>query len=167
MTPIRLFSVVSAAALMLVACAGASGTGTRADEGSTTTVAGISDGVHVAPSELGDILVGPDGGSLYVFTADSEGASACTGSCADSWPPLSADVGLASDLDQSIFTSITRDDGTDQLAVNGMPLYYYAADSGPGDTSGYGLNDAWFVVDPFGTKIQGGAEETDDSIIDY
>lgn len=166
MRRIRLLSAMTAATLVLAAC-GSPGSAAQTDDGSNPTEGEDSRIVHVASSDHGDILVGPDGDSLYVFTADSDGASACNGGCADSWPPLPAEVGLAAELDESIFTSITRDDGTGQLAVNGMPLYYYAADSGPGDTSGHGLNDSWFVVDPSGTKIRSAAEETDDFIVDY
>ncbi len=167
MKRLRLLAIVSVSALVLATCgASPNGVAQTEDDSSTTTV-DASPGVHVAASEHGDILVGPDGSTLYVFTADVDGASACDGACAEAWPPLAADVGLAADLDQSIFASITREDGTEQMSVNGMPLYYYAADSAPGDTSGHGLNDAWFVVDPNGIMIRSGAEETNDSIIDY
>lgn len=167
MTRIRSLLVFTAGTFLLAACGGVSGGAAPTDDGATTTEAGELAGVHVAPSDHGDILVGPDGKSLYVFTSDSDGVIACTGQCAESWPPLSADVGLDPDLDPAMFSSISREDGAEQLTVRGMPLYYYAGDSGPGDTLGQGLNDAWWVVDPSGAKIQAGAEETDDSIIDY
>lgn len=167
MTRSRLLVLVSAVALTLTAC-GSPGTAAQTEDSSpTSTTDGASEGVHIGASEHGDILVGPDGNSLYVFTADSEGVSACTGACLESWPALSADAGVAPDLDQTMFGSITRDDGQEQMTVNGMPLYYYAADSGPGDTAGQGLNDSWFVVDPSGVKVSVEAADTDDTVIDY
>lgn len=167
MTRIRLVSLVATVSVLLTACGGGPDTSQQSDGPSTPATTGESGDVHVASSEHGDILVGPDGSSLYVFTADSDGSSACTEACAETWPPVKADIGILSDLDQSMFSSITREDGTDQLTVNGMPLYFYAVDSGPGDTSGQGLNDAWFVVSPSGTKIESSAPGTDDSIVDY
>ena len=166
MTGNRLFLMVSVLALTLAAC-GDPGTASQTEDNSPATTAGGSGGVHIAPSEHGDILVGPEGNSLYVFTEDAEGVSACTGACLESWPALAADAGLSSEMDQTMFGSITRDDGLEQMTVNGMPLYYYAADSGPGDTAGHGLNDSWFVVDPSGVKVAGESANTDDTIIDY
>lgn len=164
MTRVRLFAMASAVALLLAACTSPSQGSDESASGATTA---RSSGVHIGPSEHGDILVGPDGGTLYIFTADVDDSSSCTGECAETWPAVDAAVGVTADLDQSIFSSITREDGIEQLTVKGMPLYYYAADSGPGDTAGQGLNDAWFVVSPSGVKIPSEASSTDDSIIDY
>lgn len=129
------------------------------------------EGVHVSESELGEILVGPEGFTLYVFTNDSEGESVCYDQCAQTWPPVPADTLIGSDLDASLFGSATRDDGTEQLTVNGMPLYWYQADLEPGDVNGQGFSDVWFVVDVSGSMVQsaeGGSEDTtDDSVIDY
>lgn len=130
-------------------------------EGATTTAAETMDGVHVADTDLGSILVDPDGFTLYIFTADSEGESTCYDACADLWPPVSADTPISSELDESIFGSVTRDDGTEQLAVNGMPLYLYTPDENPGDTTGQGFNDVWFVVDTDGNMIEAAATSTD------
>ena len=33
-----------------------------------------------------------------------------------------------------------------QLAINGSPLYYYAADTKAGDTTGQGVGGKWFVA---------------------
>ena len=167
MTRNLLLVLVSAVALTLAAC-GAPGSGAQTEENPPTSATDdASGGVHIAPSEHGDILVGPNGNSLYVFTADAEGVSACTGACLESWPALPADAGLAPDLDQTIFGTITRDDGLEQMTVNGKPLYFYASDTGPGDTAGQGLNDSWFVVDPSGVEVRVEPADTDDSIIDY
>ncbi len=37
-----------------------------------------------------------------------------------------------------------------QVAINGMPLYYYKADSAAGDTTGQGVGGKWFVASPSG-----------------
>jgi len=74
------------------------------------------------------------------------GKSNCNGQCAANWPPLKADgIGQASG-DWSI---ITRDDGTKQWAYEGKPLYTWAKDQKPGDTTGNGVNNnAWHVANP-------------------
>ena len=35
-----------------------------------------------------------------------------------------------------------------QVAYNGKPLYYYAADSKAGDTTGQGVGGKWYRGDP-------------------
>lgn len=132
-------------------------TSSPADDGATTSVAAGTDGVHAADSDLGSILVDPDGLTLYVFTQDGEGESACYDQCAQTWPPVSADTAISSDLDMAMFGSIERTDGTSQLTVNGMPLYLFASDGAPGDVNGQGVNDIWFVVDADGNMLDAGA----------
>lgn len=133
----------------------------------TTSAAQEMAGVHVGDSELGNILVGPDGLTLYIFTADTDGTSTCHDACAELWPPVPADVAVSSDLDQSMFGTTTRDDGSEQLTANGMPLYWYTPDTAPGDTTGQGFNDVWFVVDPAGEMIGAAAQEDENPVIDY
>ncbi|CAN5843292.1 SCO0930 family lipoprotein [soil metagenome] len=44
--------------------------------------------VQTAESDLGTILVGADGMTLYAFLPDDASAATCEGECADNWPPL-------------------------------------------------------------------------------
>ena len=37
-----------------------------------------------------------------------------------------------------------------QVAINGLPLYYYADDTKAGDTTGQGVGGKWFVASPTG-----------------
>jgi predicted lipoprotein with Yx(FWY)xxD motif len=57
-------------------------------------------------------------------------------------------------LDASDFTTITRDDGTKQIAFYGQPLYYFAADAAAGDVKGQGLNEKWYVIGADGKAIK-------------
>jgi predicted lipoprotein with Yx(FWY)xxD motif len=143
-------------------------TTTSTETPTTTAAEEMMDGVHAADSALGTILVDGEGFTVYAFTVDGEGESACYDACAQMWPPLRADTQFASDLDASLFGSITRTDGGDQLTANGHPLYRYAPDASPGDTTGQGINDVWFVVDPGGNLIgPPEAADSEDIIIDY
>lgn len=141
-------------------------TGTTAADGATSTSgAEAMDGVHVAETDLGPILVNPDGFTMYIFTPDTEGVSTCYDDCAATWPPVPGDTPISSDLDSSMFGTAPRDDGSEQLTVNGMPLYLFAPDTSPGDTNGQGANDVWFVVDDAGEMIEASADDA--ALVDY
>lgn len=111
----------------------------------------------------GNILVGPDGMTLYMFDQDTEGEgmSACYEGCAETWPPLTVDAtptagnGVTAEL-----TTFEREDGSMQVAAAGWPLYYFAPDQEPGDANGQGANDVWWVLAPDGTPIRVEQETT-------
>lgn len=147
--------------------AGDSGATTTAPQEATTTAPGMDDAVHVGETGLGSILVDPDGFTLYVFDADTDGVSTCYDACASNWPAVPADTPVSSDLDQSIFSSAARTDGSEQLTVNGMPLYLFAPDSAPGDTNGQGLNGVWWVVDRDGNEVTATSSNAGAVAIDY
>ena len=111
--------------------------------------------VNIAESEeFGTMLVEASGRSLYLFTNDERNKSNCAGGCALAWPPLLTvgDPAAGEGVNADRLGSITRDDGSTQVAYNGWPLYYFAPDEKPGDTKGqYGT---WFVVSAFGGPIQ-------------
>jgi predicted lipoprotein with Yx(FWY)xxD motif len=98
-------------------------------------------------------LTGADGKTLYIFTKDTKdsGKSVCNGDCATNWPPLLADTTDAVKADSGVtgkLAIITRDDGGKQVSYNGMPLYYFAADTAAGDVKGQGVGGVWFVANP-------------------
>ena len=106
-------------------------------------------------SDLGDILVDGKGMTLYMFTADTGGTSACTGDCLASWPALAGESATpGTGLDTKDFTSITRDDGSKQVAFFGMPLYTFAGDKAAGDVAGQGVGDKWYVLKADGTVVK-------------
>ena len=109
--------------------------------------------VRIAASEHGDILVDADGNSLYLFTPDAQGESTCYDQCETAWPPLVDEVSAGDGVDPDLLSSTTRTDGSVQITYNGWPLYYFAADSAPGDTNGQGVNGVWFVVTPEGDAV--------------
>lgn len=137
-------------------------TTTTAGEDTGTTEAEMTDGIHASDTDLGSILVDAEGFTLYIFTNDTGGESTCYDACADTWPPVPGDVTVSPDLDASIFGTTTREDGSEQLTVNGMPLYLYAPDAAPGDTTGQGVGGVWFVVDDTGEVIEASAGQAVD-----
>ncbi|WP_341893959.1 hypothetical protein [Ferrovibrio terrae] len=96
---------------------------------------------------LGSVLVDAKRMTLYTFDRDTmPGKSVCNGPCATNWPPL---VATAGDMAKGDWSVITRDDGSKQWAYKGKPLYGWAKDTKPGDTTGDGfLNGAWHVAKP-------------------
>ncbi len=94
----------------------------------------------------GGILTNNDGMSLYTFDRDSAGKSACNGPCAANWPPLLAQ---ASDKAAGDYSIIAREDGKQQWAYKGKPLYTWVKDQKPGDKTGDGFNNnVWHVAKP-------------------
>lgn len=97
--------------------------------------------------ELGDILTGPNGMTLYTFANDREpGKSACNGPCAQNWPPFVPEA--SAPAPEPPLSVIARDDGSKQYAYKGKPLYYWKNDAKPGDTTGHKVRDVWFVAQP-------------------
>jgi predicted lipoprotein with Yx(FWY)xxD motif len=96
---------------------------------------------------LGKVLAGPNGMTLYTFANDkSPGKSACTGTCAENWPPFKAEANAPAP--KAPLSVITRDDGSKQYAWKGKPLYYWKNDKKPGDATGHKVRDIWFVAQP-------------------
>jgi len=45
-------------------------------------------------------------------------------------------------------------DGKKQVTVNGMPVYLWEKDKAPGDITGQGVGNVWYLVAPDGTMIK-------------
>jgi predicted lipoprotein with Yx(FWY)xxD motif len=106
----------------------------------------------------GKFLVGSTGRSLYLFEADKNGASACSGACAAAWPPdtVTGAPTAGSGVSQALLGTIKRADGTMQVTYNGHPLYYFSADTAGGAAHGQGVKAfgaGWYVVSASGSKI--------------
>ena len=97
--------------------------------------------------KFGAVLVDGKGMTLYRYTPDRPGRSACAGGCAVAWPPLlkGASLVLGKGLTGTLGT-ITRADKKQQVTYNGIPLYRYAADRKAGSANGQGAGRVWFVV---------------------
>lgn len=130
---------------------------------SDTTTAAAEATLTVAETSAGEALVDGEGYVLYLFTPDEQGASTCVEACASTWPPLIGSVTAGEGVDASLISTIEREDGSSQVTYDGWPLYYYAADAAPGDATGQGVNDVWYVVAPDGSAITGAVSGADDS----
>jgi len=97
-----------------------------------------------APAPAGTVLTTSNGMTVYVFDRDTPGRSSCYDQCAQYWMPVYAPAGAVS---TNGLTLIQRADGQMQWATsNGMPLYTYVNDHGPGDANGNNIDGTWHVV---------------------
>jgi predicted lipoprotein with Yx(FWY)xxD motif len=130
-------------------------TPTTAASTPTTTAVAASSGsttlaLKMATTSLGPVLVDGAGRTLYVFTKDEKNKSNCTAACLNAWPPLYGAPTAGAGVAAAKLGSFTTADGKTQATIDGMPLYYFATDSAPGDVKGQNVGGNWFVVDADG-----------------
>ncbi|HVV10037.1 SCO0930 family lipoprotein [Amycolatopsis sp.] len=158
--------IVSAAAVLSLGLLGActSGAGSPATTPSQAPVA-IQKQAATSPgtvkltaagvADLGQVLTDANGMTLYRFDKDTSRPpkSNCDGACATTWPPVIATGSVdVQGLDASLVGTVTRADGTQQVTVNGWPIYRYAKDTAAGQATGQGVGGTWAAVTPAGGK---------------
>jgi predicted lipoprotein with Yx(FWY)xxD motif len=163
-TPFTLMAsaaVIPLTALALASCGGDNGNSATASSPPPKTASGKSATLGVESTSLGKILDNGQGRTLYVFQADSGTKSNCSGACATNWPPLtSANPTVGKGANASMVGTSKRSDGKTQVTYNGHPLYTFQGDSGPGDTSGQGVNafgGLWYALSPSGQQVTASA----------
>jgi predicted lipoprotein with Yx(FWY)xxD motif len=109
--------------------------------------------IEVVRTRSGPVLADGAGRTLYVFVNDllTTSPSACTGDCANDWPPAltSSKAASARGITGHVGT-IVRADGTHQLTLDGRPLYTFAGDRSRGDVRGNGIGNVWWAMTPSG-----------------
>jgi predicted lipoprotein with Yx(FWY)xxD motif len=151
-------ALIVAVAVLILAITGA---GSTAHKAAQTAVPAGGGGIEARSTPLGRILVDTRGRTLYLFEADKPNVSNCSGACLSLWPPLTAGKkpqATAGALSARIGT-IPTSSGKRQVTYQGHPLYLYAGDQKPGDTTGQGLDQfgaAWYVLAPDGNKVDNG-----------
>jgi predicted lipoprotein with Yx(FWY)xxD motif len=153
-------ALLGALTLALAACGGQQEPSSP-DAGSQAPAAAAS--VTTAESDLGVTLADADGRTLYAFTKDKGGQSACYDDCAATWPALTiaGDPAAGDGIDGSLLATASRKDGAEQVTYKGMPLYYFSGDQKPGETNGQGVGGVWFTVTPAGQLVGAAAEQTE------
>jgi predicted lipoprotein with Yx(FWY)xxD motif len=148
--------------LIAAGCSSDSKSSTASTSSSTSTSASTSSSsaaatgtVNVATDpKFGQILVGQNGKTLYLFAVETGTTSSCTGGCASVWPALTA-TGTAqagTSVDASKLGS-AMGQVANQVTYNGHLLYFFAGDSKAGDVNGTSIPN-WFPVSPSGDKLQ-------------
>ncbi|WP_099024561.1 COG4315 family predicted lipoprotein [Mycolicibacterium palauense] len=108
--------------------------------------------------DLGTIIVDGSDRTLYVFSGDTAENATCYDACADTWMPLLSTGNPAGGIgiDTTATGTVTRRDGSVQVAYHGHPLYRYAGDTAPGQIDGQGLRvfgGVWSVLTPDGEPV--------------
>jgi predicted lipoprotein with Yx(FWY)xxD motif len=148
-----------AAALGLAACSSSGNsasttTTTTASTGSATATTSAASPQAVVKtmsvSGLGAILVNSQGQVLYTFTNNGK-AVACSSACLAAWPPVTLPAGVSTPTGPSGVGTFgtTHTNGVTQVTLNGLPLFTYAGDSGPGVANGNDITSfggIWKVV---------------------
>jgi len=146
----RMVAVMLAAALGVVGYLAAGSIARSATRSSAT--------VSLRKTSLGMVLVTANGHTLYLFGKDRNGKSACSGSCAQFWPPLlsrskpTAGPGVRA----SLLGTSKRSNGSTQVTYNKHPLYHFSVDKQAGQTKGEGLTAfgaKWYALSAQGTAV--------------
>jgi predicted lipoprotein with Yx(FWY)xxD motif len=170
----RLFSFAALAVTVALVLAACGGSGSSSSSGSSSTSgygtakpatsnpsssSSAASVLSTKTSSLGTFLVDGNGRALYLWDADHGSKSTCSGACAQAWPPLTttATPKASGAVKASLLGTTKRADGSREVTYAGHPLYYFAGDTAPGQTTGQGSNGfgaPWWVVTPAGKAIE-------------
>jgi predicted lipoprotein with Yx(FWY)xxD motif len=94
------------------------------------------------------VLANAKGMILYYKLNDPRPASACTGACAQSWPPVLANgmTMITSSMALPHKLAVYMTANGNQVEYDGHPLYTYTGDMTPGQFSGRGMGNVWYLV---------------------
>lgn len=109
-----------------------------------TTCAVQAADIAVHETSLGKVYTDKESMTLYTFDKDANGMSVCDAECSKNWPPLRVTEKMPPTING--LEAIKREDGTQQWALNGKPLYRWVKDMKPGDTTGAGVKNVWQVA---------------------
>ncbi|MEU4997506.1 hypothetical protein [Streptomyces sp. NPDC021622] len=115
--------------------------------------------------EVGTVVTNSKGHVLYRFDEDTAkpSKSNCNDNCEKVWPATPAPGTVTVEgVDKDLVGTVTRDDGTKQLTLDGWPLYTYVKDDEPREAQGQGVDGTWYAVTPTGAKAQTTTDQPED-----
>jgi predicted lipoprotein with Yx(FWY)xxD motif len=137
--------MISAAAALLAAPAGASGVRAK---------------IELRQTSAGKILVNARGYTVYSFSRDSRNKDACQNIhvCLNVWPPVktSGKPIAGPGVHQNLLGTITLKNGAKQVTYAGHPLYTYIGDTHPAETfyiNLYQFTGFWPAVNGAGHNV--------------
>ena len=137
MNKVLLVSAGLAAAFVIAACGGSSGSASSGGAASSAPAAGSA--LKTAKIGGATVVTNGKGFTLYWFVPDTATTSKCNGSCATFWPPVKGPATAGAGVTGKLAT-IKRADGSVQATYNGHPLYTYVGDHASGQATGNGLD---------------------------
>lgn len=139
---------------------------TTAPTAAATTPASSSPVVMTANATVGGksvtILTNAQGMTLYYYKPDTPTTSACTGGCAQNWPPLtfSGSGTPTSSTPLPGKLSVVNTANGAQVEYQGHLLYTFIQDTAAGQTTGQGKGGVWFVATTDLAPLAGGTTPT-------
>ena len=107
----------------------------------------------VGTTTLGTIIVDGKGMSAYYYLPDvpNSGVSSCTGGCLVHWPAITSTS--VTPLVQGVTAKVSVIPTSNQILINGRPIYTFAGDQKVGDVNGQGIGGVWYVISPAGVEL--------------
>ncbi len=110
---------------------------------------------------IGKILVDRAGFTVYEFTRDRGQHNSCVqiSHCPTAWPALTTNGKplAGAGMNRQLLGTITLSGGVKQVTYAGHPLYTYAGDSGPAQTSYVGVSafgGSWYAINTGGRAVK-------------
>jgi predicted lipoprotein with Yx(FWY)xxD motif len=151
-----LLALAAAPVLVLSACGGSSSsTATAGPTNPPATGAAATQGIHVATTSLGKVLVDGSGMTLYMLSIDSPGHSTCDSACVQYWPVVKP--GPAAKTVKATVGQTTTPAGSATATAGGWPVYTFIQDKQPGDVTGEGVvkfGGVWYAISPSGQPVK-------------
>jgi predicted lipoprotein with Yx(FWY)xxD motif len=145
------FAVVApaaAVAVLALAGCGSNGSSSSSAGGGTSGSTGMT--VAVSDTSSGDVLTTSGGRTLYISDQEKNKVLCASGACEAIWTPLtvpSGDKPSAPAKVASQLSTVKRPDGSQQVTLDGRPLYTFSFDHSSGDVNGDGQKDSFDGVD--------------------
>ncbi len=163
-----LLSISLIAVVALAACSSDSKSTSSTTKATTAPASSGSTGKAVVVAatvpNVGKVVVDDQGRTVYTLTDSAGKAVACTGACLSAWPPVmiaASETATGSGGAKDVATVAVS--GGDQVTINGLPVYTFSGDSGPGVANGDGLvsfGGTWHVVKVTGGSAGAGTTQT-------
>lgn len=143
---------------LAVAGCGSSASG-GSKQGSSAASKASSSSASVTTTKVpgyGTVLASAHGAPLYLLTADHNGTSSCTASCAKQWPPLTVEgkPTAGSGVSGALLSSFTRSDGSVQVLYAGHALYTHPGTSASAVAGTASDGGIWYLVSPSGKPVK-------------
>ena len=124
----------------------------------SSTAAARGPKIKITDSDYGRILSNGRKRALYLFTADREKSSNCSGDCATAWPPyiIKSKPVAAPGVKAGLIGTIRRSDGKLQATYAGHPVYFYEGDNEPGEVLCQAVSEFggyWYVIRSNGNPV--------------
>jgi predicted lipoprotein with Yx(FWY)xxD motif len=152
---IRWLAAIAAVSLALAAC-GSSGAGSSKKSSPSHPGSSAAAVTTMKVPGYGTVLATGKGAPLYLLTADPNGGSSCSGSCAKQWPPLtvSGKPSAGPGVNASLLSTFKRSDGREQVSYDHQALYTHPGLSASASAGTAADGGIWYLVSPSGKPIK-------------